>query len=98
MSSTSAIALSGIQAGLARLAVSANNIANASSAGFTPQRVVQTAVPGGGTTVQAVSERSGGSLLDDQVQQLSARYVIEANVLSLRTAHDALGQLLDQRA
>jgi flagellar hook-associated protein FlgK len=98
MSSTSAIALSGIQAGLTRLAVSANNIANASSEGFTPQRVVQSAQPGGGTSVQAVQDRSGGSLLEDQVQQLSARYAIEANVLSLRTEFETLGRLLDRRA
>ncbi|MDX2300088.1 MAG: flagellar basal body protein [Xanthomonadaceae bacterium] len=98
MSSMSAIALSGIQAGLTRLAVSANNIANASSDGFTPQRVVQSAHPGGGTTVQAVQDPSGGSLLEDQVQQLSARYAIEANVLSLRTEFETLGRLLDRRA
>lgn len=98
MSGTSAIALSGIQAGLTRLAVSANNIANASSESFTPQRVVQSAQAGGGTQVSRVTDSAGGSLIEDQVNQLSARYAIEANVLSLKVEHDALGLLLDRRA
>lgn len=98
MSSTSAIALSGIQAGLSRLAVSANNIANGSSTGFTPQRQVQSAQPGGGTQVSSVTAQPGRSLAENQVDQLSARYAIQANVLSLKTEHEALGLLLDRRA
>ncbi|MDP1696595.1 MAG: flagellar basal body protein [Xanthomonadaceae bacterium] len=94
-----AIALTGIEAGQARLAVAANNIANAATPGFARQSVIQSAQPGGGTLsrVTAASE-NGNSLLQDQVDQLSASYAIQANVLSLKIAHDTLGTLLDQRA
>ena len=94
-----AIALTGIEAGQARLAVAANNIANAVTPGFERQSVIQSAQPGGGTLsrVTAASD-NGGSLLDDQVNQLTASYAIQANVFSLKIAHDTLGTLLDQRA
>lgn len=54
------IAVSGLQAAEKRLAVSANNVANAATsrpspsdrAGFTPERVVQTPVQGGGVRTQ----------------------------------------------
>jgi flagellar hook-associated protein FlgK len=94
-----AIALTGIETGQTRLAVAANNIANAATPGFARQSVIQSAQPGGGTLsrVTAASDNSG-SLLDDQVNQLTASYAIQANVFSLKIAHDTLGTLLDQRA
>lgn len=93
------IALTGIQAGQTRLAVAANNIANAATPGFQRQHVVQSTQPGGGTRARVVATGGdGGSLLDDQINQLTASYAIQANMLSLKIAHDTLGTLLDQRA
>jgi flagellar basal-body rod protein FlgC len=92
------IALSGIEAGLTRLSVAANNIANASTPGFERQSVIQSAQPDGGTQTRVASAGDGGSLLHDQVNQLTASYAIQASVLSLKVAHDTLGTLLDQRA
>jgi len=45
-----------------------------------------------------VAAGDGGSLLQDQVNRLTASYAIQASVLSLKVAHDTLGTLLDQRA
>src|SRR3546814_17780239 len=93
------IALTGIEVGMTRLAVAANNIGNAATPGFQRQSVIQSTQPGGGTQARVVATGSdGGSLLEDQVNQLAASYAIQANVLSLKTAHDTLGTLLDQRA
>lgn len=93
-----AIVVSGIEAGLSRLSVAANNIANASTPGFERQSVIQSALPDGGTQARVVSAGDDGSLLQDHVNQLTASYAIQASVLSLKVAHDALGTLLDQRA
>lgn len=84
---------------MTRLAVEANNIANTATPGFQRQSVVQSTQPGGGTQTRVVATGGdGGSLLEDQVNQLTASYTIQANVLSLKVAHDTLGTLLDQRA
>ncbi|PIQ36709.1 MAG: flagellar basal body rod protein [Lysobacterales bacterium CG17_big_fil_post_rev_8_21_14_2_50_64_11] len=93
------MAKSGIEAGLTRLAVAANNIANAATPGFARQGVIQSAQVGGGTQARVVSAgNDAGALLEDQVNQLTASYAIQASTLSLKVAHNTLGTLLDQRA
>ena len=94
-------AASGLAANQARLDVAAHNIANAATAQYRRQEVlqqtqpssgVQVALRSAGATVPGVNE---GHLEQDLVDQHLALYHFDANLRSLRTQDSVLGALLD---
>lgn len=106
-------ALTGINAAQTQLAVSANNIANATTPGFKPQAVERTALPGGGVRADVVelsptaraleASQSGGDLaeisLDKEVANATlARYDVQANIKVLKTQQELDQSLLDIQA
>lgn len=106
-------ALSGVNAGQTRLATAANNIANATTPGYVPQQVAQTAQPGGGVRTDVI-ERSPASRAfeeTDTAQQLPdlsleqevvesqlVSYDIQANLIVLKTQNELDKTLLDIQA
>ena len=96
MSSLASIARSGLQAAHLRMEVSAHNIANLNTPGFTPQRVqAQAQAPRAGVSARVQGgERPGVVLEEEIVQQLAARTAWRANLFALRSAQDATGTLL----
>jgi len=99
MNSISSIALSGINAAQLSLGASAHNIANAQTPGFHRQQVAQAEQAGGGVGAALLrSPQEGESLADDMVGQRVSSYVLQANVLVLKTEQQTLGSLLDLRA
>jgi flagellar hook protein FlgE len=99
MSSTTAIALSGMNAAQSSLQASAHNIANLDTAGFRRQRVDQSAAAGGGATTSLAQEpASGDSEVADVVGLLQAKNAFLANLEVFRTADRMTGTLLDQAA
>ena len=99
MSSTTAIALSGMNAAQSSLAASAHNIANLDTAGFRRQRVDQSAVPGGGVTTTLAQEPAAGDAeMTDVIGLLQAKNSFLANLAVFRTADRMTGALLDRAA
>ncbi len=114
MVDVSAIALSGFNASAQRLAVSANNIANANSDGFKAQDVVQTSSPAGGVRADVVTRSpatvsvaaaDGGtrelpnvSLEQEVVNSDIATYSAQANLKVLQTQKKLDQYLLDIQA
>jgi flagellar hook protein FlgE len=99
MNTISSIASSGMQAAQTLMRTSANNVANANTAGFQRQEVRQTAQAQGGVeaTVKAADEKKA-SLEADVVSQLQAKNAFLAN-LKVFKANDAIaGSLLDSKA
>jgi flagellar basal body rod protein FlgG len=104
-SSLPAIASSGLAANQARLEVAAHNIANANTANFRRQEVIQQARAEGGVdftrrTEQAaqVEQAEQGRLEQDLVNQHVALYNFQANVLTSRAEGSMVGSLLDMSA
>ena len=99
MSTTSSIALSGMQAAQTRLRASAHNVANLATEDFRRQEVQQTARPQGGVDADMVrAPVAGPALVRDLVEQLEARNAFLAN-LAVFKSHDKLaGALLDLKA
>jgi len=99
MNAIASIALSGLQHAQQRLQASAHNIANLATEGFSPQRAVGSARPGGGVETRLVTGEAGGTdLVTEVVEQLSASYAYRANIVTLQRADSLLGTLLDVRA
>jgi len=103
MSTIQGIAQSGLEAATARLSVSANNVANALTPGFTPSRVAAADVKGGGVSsavapaVDAAAEAradrallagSGTDLIGEVVAQSQASQLYQANLATLQTADE----------
>lgn len=114
MVDVSAIALSGLHANERRLAVAAENVANAATEGYKPKEVEQTPSTGGGTSVRVVErenptipvpndkggvdERPNVSLEEEVVNAQVATYNAKANIQVLK-AQDKLNKyLLDIQA
>jgi flagellar basal body rod protein FlgC len=96
--STTSIALSGVNAAMLQLDVSAHNIANQQTPDFKPQAVVQSAEPEGGVRTKIVQTRDADSPLEgDIVKQMSASYAYRANLRVLQTEEKMTGALLDAR-
>ena len=106
MNPISAIALSGMTAASTRLAVSAQNVANASTA--SARAIVdQVEIAGGGTAAQISSQASsdgppsfgvGGGEIDlaaEAADQILARFTFAANVAVIRAARTMTQRLLD---
>jgi flagellar hook protein FlgE len=102
------IAFSGLNAAENRLAVSANNVANALTPGFQPSSPATTAAVGGGVQVNASptpgdGTRDGSYLLQlsktDLVQETTSQILavtsFRANLKTLEAADQMTGALLD---
>ena len=99
MTSTSSIALSGMNAAQQQLNASANNVANANTPGYRRQEVTQRAEPGGGVTTQIQRANAEGAALEaDVVAQLAAKNAYLANLSVFKTADRMAGTLLDKTA
>ncbi len=107
------IAQSGLQVESLRLAVSANDVANAQTDGFQPAQVIATARPGGGVdgavapasdpvaaarADRAVLAPSRTDLAREVVTQLQAANAYRANLESARTSSDVFATLLSLKA
>ncbi|MGB6099472.1 MAG: flagellar basal body protein [Comamonas sp.] len=97
MSSLAAIAQTGLQAAQLRMEVSAHNIANMNTPGFTPQRVREQALaPLSGVSAQVVrADHPGVALEHEALEQIAASLAYRANVFVLRMAQATTGTLLD---
>lgn len=100
MGSISSIARSGLNAAQYSLGVTAHNIANAQTANFRRQQVVQEAQETGGVSVslRQAAQPAGDTMANDFVQQMVASYAFKANVLTLQTEQKIMGSLLDIEA
>jgi len=99
MQAVNAIALSGMNAALAGMAVAAHNVANLGTAGFHRQRASPVSVAGGGVvTTVARAARPGSELASDVVAQLSARNAFLVNLAVFRTADSMAARMLNVRA
>jgi flagellar hook protein FlgE len=100
------IALSGLRAASAGLAVQANNVANQLSEGFKAKRVTLADQPGGGVQVQGPSEDPtpavvGGSNVDlptETVAGLGFEVMYKANLKVLKTQDELTRATLDLKA
>jgi flagellar hook protein FlgE len=99
MSSISATALSGMKAAQTLLDASANNIANANTAGYRRQEVVQQAQATGGVAATVTKAGTPGAAMEtDVVSQLQAKHQFLANLAVFRTSSKMAGALLDKKA
>jgi hypothetical protein len=74
----------------------AHNIANTQTRSFRREGTVQEAVAGGGVRASLTQADQPGGLREQDVVDLMAHsYEFKANLLTLRTAGDTLGTLLD---
>jgi flagellar hook-associated protein 1 FlgK len=90
------IAASGLQAAQAQLNVTANNIANMNTPGYTAQRVDLAAAPGGGVDVEGV--QSTGNAVDPVNELLNLKQTTlyyDANGMVIRVADQMYGSLLN---
>ncbi len=103
MSSTSAMALSGLVAASTRLDASAQNVASLESEGYTPVEVHAEALPQGGvlahvTPAELASDAALAGTVDltrELLNQQSARRAYEANLATLRAADLAEQSVMD---
>jgi len=99
MSSTFAIALSGMNAAQTSLQASAHNIADLGTVGFRRQRVDQIAAADGGVATSLAQEpASSNSEVADVVGLLKAKNAFLANLAVFRTADRMTGALLNRAA
>ena len=93
--------LTGIQASARGLAVSANNIANSSTKGFSPSSVTFQSQPGGGVTVEIRQDAQAGfgSDITEEALNLNAMEIAaKANAAVIKMADEMLGTLIDTLA
>jgi flagellar hook protein FlgE len=88
--------VSGIRDATVRLDVAASNIANATTEGFTPSRVVSTALPGGGVDPRVVpGNLAGVDLVGELVGVMMAKAAFVANAKMLSTTSRTERRALD---
>jgi len=94
---TANIAVSGIQAGLVRLANAAHNVANLTTPDFQPLRTHQASIAGGGT--RALSQRESRpaelDLAFELVESLRAAHATRASLRVLGIEAELSGSLVD---
>lgn len=102
--SGAAIGLSGMRAAQTRLDSSAHNVANVQTPGFRRQQVAQSErAAGGGVDAQVQQARQPGGpdgfadLAGDLVEQRISLYSFAANLRTVQTQDDMLGNLLDTK-
>lgn len=114
MVSVSAVALSGFQASEKRIAVAADNIANAQSTDYKAKDLAQTSVDGGGVSTRVVErnpstvtvpnnaggteQRPNVSLETEVINTQVATYSAQANLKVLQTQDKMNKYLLDIQA
>lgn len=99
MTSTSSIALSGMNAAQQQLNASAGNIANLNTPGYRRQEVSQSPAPEGGVTTKMQRAAAAGAALEaDVVAQLQAKNAFLANLAVFKAADKMAGSLLDKTA
>lgn len=99
MSAISAIGLSGAQAASTRMDVAAHNIANVQTEKFQRQVVNQQSQESGGVTATvAQAQEIGPDLAKDLIEQKMASNTYRANLRSIQTDQQMLGNLLDIKA
>lgn len=99
MTSTSSIALSGMQTAQTRLNSTAHNVANLATEGFRRQEVTQAEQPQGGATASIRRASTAGEALEkDVVEQLQAKNAFLANLAVFKTSNKMAGALLDKTA
>lgn len=93
------IARSGLSAAMLRLDSVAHNIANAQTAGFRRQQVVQQAQSGGGVAADTTrAGQIGTDLATELVEQMQALYAFKANLQVIKVQDRMIGSLLDTQA
>jgi len=99
--------LSGLNAAQVMFDVSANNVANAATAGFQPSRVELGAVaPANGVAVSGITAdanvpppgESGTDLATEAVGLTTARLLYAANARAVSIEEETIGSLFDERA
>lgn len=100
MSSTNAIALSGMNAAQTQLDTAAHNIANLSTPSFRRQQVQQATQPDGGgvSTSLGRADAEGASIETDMVAQLQAKNAFLANLAVFKTRDQMTGALLNTKS
>ncbi len=99
MSSTAAIALSGMSTALTALGSAAHNVANADTDGFRRELARPRTFEGGGVTIDVGrADVAGPALERDVVAQLAAKNAFLAKLAVFRTADAIAGSLLSLRA
>jgi flagellar hook-associated protein FlgK len=90
------IAASGLQAAQAQMAVTANNIANVNTPGYTAQRVELAGTPLGGVAVTGVQSTNEGDNLTNELVNLDRQTLYyDANGMVIRTSDQIYGSLLN---
>lgn len=90
------IAASGLQAAQAQLNVTANNIANQNTPGYTAQRVDLAAAEGGGVDVEGIqSTGKSVDLANEMVNLKQSVLYYDANGMVIRAADRMYGSLLN---
>jgi len=92
-----------MQAAQTAMNVAASNIANANSAGYSRQQVLQSANGSGGVQTTVVSAPAGvqgidAALTTDLVAQLQAKNSFMANLAVFKSGNSMAGALLDLKA
>lgn len=99
MTALTSIALSGMNAATTRMGVAAHNVANAATASFRRQAVLQQSQAGGGVATQVTQAAvPGTNLAADLVDQKVALYSFKANLRTVQAHDEMLGTLLDVKA
>lgn len=99
MTSTAAIALSGMSSAWTALGSAAHNVANAQTDGFRREVVQPRDLDGGGVAIDVGRADAVGPALErDVVAQLAAKNAFLANLAVFRTADALAGSLLSLRA
>ena len=94
--SISPIGLSGANAASLEAFAAAGNIANSLTDSSKRLEIAQSTLPEGGTNAELVlSNASNDKLEQDIVSQISAIYSFKANLISIRTADELTGTLLN---
>jgi len=90
------IASSGLQAASAKLNVTANNVVNADTPGYTARRADTVELSTGGVAVESVQDTGQSVDLAQEMVDLSVeKHQYDANAMVVKTADRMLGRLLD---
>jgi flagellar basal-body rod protein FlgC len=98
--------VSGLFAAQTRLAIAANDIANANTTGYRQSRAELTAANPSGVRVQAITQPgdptaadapSNTSLAEEMTELIAGKHMYGANAQALRSILELQGQLFDRR-
>lgn len=100
MGDIKSVAVSALDAGGIRLAVTANNIANMNTEGFRPSTVVQEENKTGGVRVSAIKEQGSDEvdLSREAVELIITETSFRANIKVLQADEEMIKTLLDIKA